>query len=290
MKHNNTYNANISFELFPPNTNQGLRQIYEAVYQLARLNPDFFSVTYGAGGSTAKHSIEIASAILHLTKNICIPHFTCMGNTKELVSSMLAIFEEQKITSVMALRGDKVPDQAQNQATDFKYAVDLVRFIRETTELNILVAGYPEGHIEAKDKKEDWQHTKEKIAAGANGVVTQLTFDNQYIYDFCEYLETESSKVPVLVGIFPLSNVKQLERITKLTKVKIPQDLKQGIEKYGDNTADFYAFATDYAIKQIEDLLHNHFTHFHFYTMNRSKQTIEILSALRHYFPITSLL
>lgn len=277
----------VSFELFPPKNNVGLRQIYQTIAKLKSMNPDFFSVTYGAGGSTSKKSLEIASAIINLIDITCVAHFTCVGMNREEVKKLLDSLEYQGIKSVLALRGDKPKGEEEfvRPKDGFAYANELVSFIKENSEVDILVAGYPEGHNENPSKEDDFKNLLKKVDAGADGIVTQLFMDNQYLYEFQEKLQQANVKVPLIAGIFPISNGKQISRIIELSGCSVPESLAKGIEKYGESPKEMEKFGTEFAINQVEELLKHGVNNFHFYTMNRHEQTRAILTALRAHFP-----
>ncbi|MDT8446382.1 MAG: methylenetetrahydrofolate reductase [NAD(P)H] [bacterium] len=281
------YQTHVSFELFPPKTESGLRQIYQTIAKLKNLRPDFFSVTYGAGGTTAEKSLEIASAITNLAETTCVAHFTCAHLSQDQVLELLKSLEFHGIHNVLALRGDppKGSDSFTRPENGFGYASELVAFIRQHTDAGILVAGYPEGHMENPDKETDFKHLLEKIDAGADGIVTQLFFDNQVMFDFKEKLDQAGVTIPVTAGIFPLSNAKQVARIAQLSRTSIPPKLQKGLDKWGGDASEMERFGTDYAIEQVEELLLAGLRDFHFYTMNRFEQTRNLLWALKEYFP-----
>ena len=281
-------NRHVSFELFPPRTNQGLRQIYKSIAQLQKLGPDFFSVTYGAGGSTAERSLDVASAITNLASQTCVAHFTCVGMDRPQVLALLGQLEFHGINNVLALRGD--PPQGAEQfvrpENGFAYASELVAFIRENApHLGILVAGYPEGHMENPDKENDFRRLVDKVKAGADGIVTQAFFENRYLFEFAQKLDQAEVTVPLLAGIFLFSNARQVTRIFELSGGKMPAKLEAGIKKWGEDADAMQKFGTEFAIEQVDDLVSQGFGHFHFYTMNRSDQAREVLQALEHHFP-----
>ncbi len=282
-----TYDTHVSFEFFPPKTNQGRKQIYQAITRLKSLNPDFFSVTYGAGGSTAERSLEIASALTNLAQVTCVAHITCVGMNEKQVKELLQNLEFHGVSNVLALRGD--PPQGQKEFVKpedgFSYASELVRFIRTNSDLGILVAGYPEGHIDNPDKNDDFKHLLEKINAGANGIITQLFFENRFLFEFESKLRDAGVDIPLIAGIFPISNAKQIKRMTELSGASIPQELLKAVEKHQDSPEEVEKLGTDFAIRQIEELLKGGINHFHFYTMNRHQQTRNILYQLKRYFP-----
>ncbi len=281
------YDTHVSFEFFPPKTNQGRKQIYQAISKLKGLNPDFFSVTYGAGGSTAERSLEIASALTNLAQVTCVAHITCVGMNRNEVKELLTSLEFHGISNVLALRGDPPKGETRfiKPVDGFSYASELVRFIRENSDMGILVAGYPEGHLESPNKKEDFKYLLEKINAGANGIITQLFFVNQYLFEFQNNLRNAGVNIPLIAGIFPISNAKQIKRMTELSGATIPEELLKDIEKHQDSSEDVEKIGTDFAVRQVEELLRGGITHFHFYTMNRHQQTRNILFQLKRFFP-----
>ncbi|MCP4756265.1 MAG: methylenetetrahydrofolate reductase [NAD(P)H] [Proteobacteria bacterium] len=282
-----THNTHVSFEFFPPKTSQGIRRIYQSIASLKSMNPDFFSVTYGAGGSTAEKSLEIASALTNLAQVTCVAHLTCVGMDRDQVGKLLESLEFHGVTNVLALRGDPPAGDSGfvKPENGFAYANELVKFIRKRSSVGILVAGYPEGHKENPSKEDDFRHLLEKIESGADAVVTQLFFDNAYFNEFADKLEKEGVTVPILAGIFPISNAKQIIRLTELSGATIPTELRKGLEKYADSPTDMEKFGTDFAVKQVKELLDGGTKCFHFYTMNRDRQTRNILFQLKEYFP-----
>ena len=282
-----TPGRHVSFEVFPPKNRKGLLQIYRTIAGLKKLKPDFFSVTYGAGGSTADRSLEIASAVQNLAGEDCVAHFTCVGMGREQVRSLLSDLKLHGIENVLALRGDPPEGTTQYVKPEdgFSYAKELVEFIRENIDVGILVAGYPEGHQEAKSREEDFKYLVEKVNAGADGIVTQAFFDNSYFFDFKNKLEEAGVTIPILAGIFPISNEKQIRRIIELSGASIPEKLQKGLDKYSGNPENIEKFGTEFAIEQVEELITAKHDFFHFYTMNREKQTRRILLELQQYFP-----
>lgn len=278
----------VSFEIFPPKTTSGLKQIYQTIANLRDLQPAFFSVTYGAGGSTAEKSLEIASAVQNLAQATCMAHFTCVGMNQKEVKDLLGTFSKHGISNVLALRGDPPSGQDKFVKTEggFGHATELVQFIRKEIELDlgVLVAGYPEGHQENPSKEKDFQYLLEKVKTGVDGIVTQLFFNNQKLLDFKERLDQAGVKAPLVPGIFPISNAKQIQRIIQLSGASIPKKLERALELYQDSKEDMEKFGTDYAVEQVEQLLSNGLRCFHFYTMNRHQQTRSILTQLKQHF------
>jgi len=281
------YHRRVSFELFPPKSPKGLKQIYQTIARLSRLNPDFFSVTYGAGGSTAEKSLEIASAISNLAEVTCVAHFTCVGMNREQVKALLDQMADHGIGNVLALRGDPPKGETQFKAAagGFAHADELVAFIKQNSEVGILVAGYPEGHVENPDKEADFNHLVRKVKNGADGIVTQAFFDNQHLYRFRDKLTQAGVTVPLIAGIFPISQAKQFDRMFELSGATAPAELKEILAKYGDDPVAMEQAGTEFATRQVEDLLKNGVNAFHFYTMNRADQTLQILTELQRHFP-----
>ncbi|NQU65846.1 MAG: methylenetetrahydrofolate reductase, partial [SAR324 cluster bacterium] len=213
------HNTHVSFEFFPPKTSHGIKQIYQSIVRLKSMNPDFFSVTYGAGGSTAEKSLEIASALTNLAQVTCVAHLTCVGMNRDQVGDLLQSLSYHGVNNVLALRGDPPAGNEKfiKPENGFSHASELVRFVRERSKMGILVAGYPEGHIENPSREDDFKYLLEKVAAGADGIVTQLFFDNHFLFEMAENLDKSGVKVPLLAGIFPISNAKQIIRITELS-------------------------------------------------------------------------
>lgn len=277
----------VSFEVFPPKTTKGLSQIYKTIATLKYMNPDYFSVTYGAGGSTAERSLEIASAVQNLAEITCIAHFTCVGMDRDEVEGLLKNLNAHGIYNVLALRGDppKGAERFVQPVGGFGYASELVEFIRSKVKAGILVAGYPEGHQENPSKEDDLQRLVEKVQKGADGIITQLFFENRNFLEFTGNLENRGVKTPVAAGIFPISSGKQIKRVLEFSNAELPEKLKSGIEKWGDDPVEMEKFGTDFAIEQVEELLNHGHRFFHFYTMNRAQQTMNILQALKDRFP-----
>lgn len=283
------YNQNnhVSFEFFPPKTSQGRKQIYQSIARLKSMRPDFFSVTYGAGGSTAEKSLEIASALTNLAQVTCVAHLTCVGMNRDQVDELLKSLAYHGVNNVLALRGDPPAGETKfiKPEDGFGYASELVSFIRERSNMGILVAGYPEGHSENPSKEVDFRYLVEKVKAGADGIVTQLFFENSFLFEMAENLAGAGIEVPLLAGIFPISNAKQINRIIQLSGATIPADLRAGLDKYENAPEDMEKFGTEFAVRQIEALLKGGINCFHFYTMNRHRQIRQILEQLKTYFP-----
>ncbi len=198
----------LSFEVFPPKTDNGYKSVAHATQEIAALRPDFMSVTYGAGGGTSEHTVNIAFDLQKKYGVNVLAHLSCVSSTKEHVAKMLSTFKEKGIENVLALRGD-IPEGGAT-ADDYRYAAELVYDIKKQGDFCIGGACYPEGHPEAANKKEDILHLKEKVDAGCEFLTTQMFFDNSILYNFLYRIREAGITVPVIAGIMPVTNVKQI--------------------------------------------------------------------------------
>ena len=256
----------LSYEVFPPKRTSPVNTIYDTLSELKELSPDFISVTYGAGGGENNNqTFEIASAIKSYGIESVL-HLPCIGLTKEDVSAKLKELKRAGIENILALRGD-VPSEGCIQG-DFRYASDLIAFIKLQGDFNILAACYPEGHIEAESKLEDIRNLKRKVNAGANHLVTQLFFDNEFFYSFIERCQLADINVPIEAGIMPVINKKQIERMASLCGVTVPKKFVTMMERYKNNPIAMRDAGIAYAIDQIVDLTAQGVDGIHLYTMN----------------------
>lgn len=256
----------LSYEVFPPKRTSPVNTIYDTLSELKELSPDFVSVTYGAGGGENNNqTFEIASAIKSYGIE-SVSHLPCIGLTKEDVSAKLKELKRAGIENILALRGD-VPSEGCIQG-DFRYASDLIAFIKSQGDFNILAACYPEGHIEAESKLEDIRNLKRKVDAGANHLVTQLFFDNEFFYSFIERCQLADINVPIEAGIMPVINKKQIERMASLCGVTVPKKFVTMMERYENNPIAMRDAGIAYAIDQIVDLTAQGVDGIHLYTMN----------------------
>ena len=256
----------LSYEVFPPKRTSPVNTIYDTLSELKELSPDFISETYGAGGGENNNqTFEIASAIKSYGIE-SVSHLPCIGLTKEDVSAKLKELKRAGIENILALRGD-VPSEGCIQG-DFRYASDLIAFIKSQGDFNILAACYPEGHIEAESKLEDIRNLKRKVDAGANHLVTQLFFDNEFFYSFIERCQLADINVPIEAGIMPVINKKQIERMASLCGVTVPKKFVTMMERYKNNPIAMRDAGIAYAIDQIVDLTAQGVDGIHLYTMN----------------------
>ena len=273
----------LSFEVFPPKKDDEFENAYNVLNQLSELHPDFISVTYGAGGSKSKKTVEIASYIQNTLHIPAIAHMTCVGSKKEDIDLVTEDLKKANISHVLALRGDRPSwmDDAQFESRDFAHASDLTRYLKENTNLQIAGACYPEKHYEAVNMKTDIAHLKEKADAGASFLITQLFFENSFFYRFLEEKEKAGISLPVCAGIMPITTAKQLGTTVSLSGSSVPKELADIIATYGDNAEDMRKAGIDYAVRQILDLKAHGVDGIHIYSMNKPKTTREIVEAIR---------
>jgi len=273
----------LSFEVFPPKKDGEFEAAYEVLDALGKLSPDFISVTYGAGGSRSKKTVDIASYIQNTLHIDALAHMTCVGCKKE---ALLQVYKELKaanVSHVLALRGDRPKDMSDQQfaSRDFAHANDMIAFLKEHTDLKIAGACYPEKHYECFSMESDLTHLKEKQDAGAQFFITQLFFDNDSFYSFLEKAGKKGITIPICAGIMPITSAKQLGTTVSLSGSSVPKALADIIATYGESPEDMRKAGIDYAIRQIQDLQQNHVDGIHIYTMNKPKTAAEIVAAIR---------
>ena len=272
----------LSFEVFPPKTSSTYESVARATQEIAALRPDFMSVTYGAGGGTSEHTVNIASELHEKYGVEILTHLTCVSSTREHVQAMLEKFKARGIENVLALRGD-IP-QGGAPANDYHYAAELVRDIKAQGDFCVGGACYPEGHVEAANKTEDILHLKEKVEAGCEFLTTQMFFDNNILYNFLYRIREKGITVPIVAGIMPVTNVKQIKRITSMSGTYLPERFKAIVDRFGDNPAAMKQAGVIYATEQIIDLIANGVNHVHIYTMNKPDVAGEILDNLSNIY------
>ena len=258
-----------SFEVFPPKKESGVETIYKTLEELKDLNPDFISVTYGAGGVGVANAttIDLCSMIKNKYGVETIAHLSCLYNTEESIDRILNQLKENGIENILALRGDVNPDfEVKN---DFKYASDLTEYIMsKNMGFNVSGACYPEVHQEAENMIADIQNLKKKVDAGADHLISQLFFDNNAFYDFIEKVRIAGINVPVEAGIMPVTNKKQIERMVSMCGASIPAKLSKLLQKFSDDHIAMRDAGISYAVDQIVDLVANGVDGVHIYTMN----------------------
>lgn len=269
----------ISFEIFPPKMDTPLETIYNSLEKFKAMNPDFISVTYGAGGSKKGRTIEIASKIKHEYGMESMAHFTCVGHSADEIEKMLESMHNQGLENILALRGDPPVGQPDFDFSKnvFQYAYQLIEHIRSMNNFCIAAAAYVEGHVDCIRLKDDLLHLKEKVDTGVDFLITQLFFDNRLFYDFLDKLASVGIKCPVTPGIMPIFRADQIKRITSLCGASIPAKLVIMMDKYIDKPEDLKKAGIEYASLQIRDLIDNGVDGVHLLTMNRPVSTREIL-------------
>jgi len=272
----------LSFEVFPPKKDGEFEAAFEVLDALGKLSPDFISVTYGAGGSRSGKTIEIASYIQNTLGIDAVAHMTCVGSSREDLLQVAGLLEKEHVSHVLALRGDRPKDMSDEQfvSRDFAHASDLTAFLKENTELHISGACYPEKHFEAFSMETDLNNLKKKQDAGAEFLISQMFFDNDYYYSFLEKAEKKGITIPICAGIMPITSAKQLGTTVTLSGSSIPKTLTDLIAAHGGNPDDMRKAGIDYAIRQIRDLQENGVRDIHLYTMNKPKTAAQIANAI----------
>jgi len=274
----------ISFEFFPPRTNEGDRNLLEKhIPALIQARPDFCSVTYGAGGSTRDKTLMIVDRIQRQHGLTALAHLTCVNHTREQVHELLERIRALGCRNILALRGDP-PGGGEFQPTPggFEFASQLVKFIGQAGDFSIGVAGFPEGHTACREGKQaDWRHLQEKVDAGADFVLTQLFFDNADYFEFRDYLAGRLGvRVPLVPGIIPILSAAQITKFTRLCGAKIPPPLRTQLDRLGDDDAAATELGIAYATRQCQELLDAGAPGLHFYTLNKSYSTVQVLKNL----------
>ena len=276
----NENKVHISFEVFPPKTDAGYESVKRAVDEIAVLKPSFISVTYGAGGGTSKNTVKIASHIKNELGVPSIAHLTCMSSTKEEVRNVIEQMKASGIENILALRGDRPKDLDTPLPNDYHYASELIRDIKSQGDFCIGAACYPEGHVESPYKKDDILHLKKKVDCGVDFLTTQMFFDNNILYNFLYRIREKGITVPVLPGIMPVTNKKQITRICSLSGTILPARFYAIVDKFGDNPAAMQQAGIAYATDQIIDLIANGINNIHVYSMNKPEVAVAIMSNL----------
>ncbi len=274
----------VSFEFFPPKTDEGDRALFEKqIPALLAARPDFCSVTYGAGGSTREKTLQIVDRVQREHGLPALAHLTCVNHTREEVRALLEKIRALNCKNILALRGDP-PGGGEFQPTPggFEFSSELVRFIREQGNFSTGVAGFPEGHIACKaGKHADWQHLKEKVEAGADFVVTQLFFDNADYFEFRDHVAGKLGvQVPLVPGVVSILSATQITKFTQMCGAKIPPALRSKLDALGTDDEAAMKFGIEYATRQCEELLRAGAPGLHFYTLNKAPATVQVLKNL----------
>ena len=268
-----------SCEIFPPKKDASFSGIFETVDAIQALGVDFISVTYGAGGSTSKKTVEVASYIQERHHLPALAHLTCCDSSREDISQRLAEMKDRGIENILALRGDRPKDFVPGPYT---YAIDLIRDIKSQGDFCVGGACYPEGHVECEHKEDDIAFLKEKVDAGCDFLTTQMFFDNNVYYNFLYRVLAVGIHVPVIPGIMPVINAKQIKRSCELSGTVLPARFKAIADKFSDDPQAMEQAGIAYATEQIIDLVANGVRYIHLYTMNRPQTAAKILENLSH--------
>ncbi|MGH8616533.1 MAG: methylenetetrahydrofolate reductase [NAD(P)H] [Burkholderiales bacterium] len=279
MQSQKKFPRQFSFEFFPPNTPEGQVKLRDTIRQLAQLKPKFFSVTYGAGGSTRDKTLD---TVLEIRQQglAAAPHISCIGSTREGVREILQKYKDQGIGHLVALRGDLPSGTA--TSGEFHYANELVAFIRKEygRHFEIDVAAYPEYHPQARNATEDLRNFKRKVEAGANSAITQYFYNADAYYHFVEQCQAMGLDLPIVPGIMPIGRFSQLARFSDACGAEIPRWIRNKLEAYGDDTASVRAFGLDVVTQLCDQLLQNGAPGLHFYTLNQAGLTTTIWQRL----------
>ncbi len=267
-----------SFEFFPPKTPEGAEKLRRVRERLAALGPRFFSVTFGAGGSTRERTFETVTEIQRESGIEAAPHLSCIEATRQSVQAILRRYREEGIRHIVALRGDLPSGSGSGGPRDFRYAADLVAFIREETgdHFFIEVAAYPEVHPQARGAREDLLHFRDKVAAGANGAITQYFFNADAYFRFVDECEALGLDLPIVPGIMPITNHSQLARFSDACGAEIPRWIRKRLEGYGDDRESIRAFGVEVVTDLCRRLLEAGAPGLHFYTLNQAAPSLAI--------------
>lgn len=274
-----------SFEVFPPKKEEEFNDIYNTLNLLKTLNPDFISVTYGAGGSNSKKTAAIASYI----KNSCdiepIAHLTAVAMDEAFLKDFIKDLKKKGVSNILALRGDRPKDMSDAAYANrrFLHAEDIIRIIHRESDSCIAAACYPEIHPESESRESDLYYLKQKVDSGVDFLITQMFFDNHKFYEFRNLSEKKGIHVPISAGIMPITSAKQLGTSVTLSGTSVPGELRSLVAKYADTPADLRKAGIEYAAKQITDLIDNNVDGIHIYTMNKADTAKEIMRQLHPY-------
>lgn len=279
MRSQKNFSPTFSFELFPPQTPEGVEKLRAARQRLAQFNPKFFSVTFGAGGSTRDRTFETVLEILAEGHPVA-PHLSCIGSTRENIYSILKKYQDSGIHHIVALRGDLPSGIA--RPGEFRYASELVTFIRKEfgNTFHMEVAAYPEYHPQSRSVQEDFKNFKNKIEAGADSAITQFFYNADAYFHFIDMCEAANLSVPIVPGIMPINKFSQLVRFADACGAEIPRWIRKKLEGYGDDIASIHAFGLDVVTDLCERLLKAGAPGLHFYTLNSAVLTTKIWQRL----------
>lgn len=284
MKLSEIYKSSVpalSFEVFPPKPDAPLENVLGAISNLKQYSPDFISVTYGAGGSSRARTVEIAARIRKEGLE-SVSHLTCVGQTHAEVDHILADLKANGITNIFALRGDPPRNQPDFDFSrgEFKYASELITYIHKHGNFGIAAAAYVEGHRDSKSIDRDWDNLKRKVDCGVDVLITQLFYDNRWFFHFRESARRLGITVPIVPGIMPIFNARQIKRMVTMCGASMPPDVIIMLDKYGESDHDMYRAGVEYAAKQIQELMSEGVDGIHLEPMNKPDLAGEILKRL----------
>lgn len=264
-----TKEVTISCELFPPKKGSELEKSHEIVKEMAKVKPSFISVTYGASGGISEHTVDLANEVQNVNGVLALAHLTCASSGRDKIQEVLKELQEHQIENILALRGD-IPEHVEFPLPNqYHHASELIEEIKNFGDFCIGGACYPEGHPEAESLEADIDNLKRKVDAGCEFLTTQMFFDNNILYNFLYRTLKRGIKVPIIAGIMPVTNVKQIKRITSLSGTILPQRFRAIVERFADHPAALKQAGIAYATDQIIDLIANGVNHVHIYTMNK---------------------
>jgi methylenetetrahydrofolate reductase (NADPH) len=274
-----------SFEFFPPKSIEGKEDFMGVVGTLAARSPVYVSVTYGAGGSTRDRTRNALLWITEETDLAVMSHLTCIGAERAELEDLLGDYKRFGVDNILALRGDPPKDMYDFKPSgEFRYALDLVRFVREVGDFSVAVACYPEGHQESPSLQKDIEYTRMKVDAGADFAITQMFFDNRYYYDFLDRARKAGITVPIFPGIMPVTDFEKIRKFAGFCHATIPPKLEELFAPALGDPEESMKLGVHYAVSQCEDLLGNGVRYLHFYTLNKSDAVLKILDGLSPHF------
>ncbi len=273
----------ISFELFPARSEKAAAKLEQVIDELAALKPDFVSVTFGAGGSTQDGSRQLVDSLMNTKGLDVIAYFACFGLGPDDITAVLGSYRDMGIKTIFAVRGDAPEQEGFTPHPDsLPYALDLISFIKERYDFCIGAAGYPEGHIEAESKQQDLAYLKQKVEKGAEYIIANYCYDNQYFFDFVEQCRAIGIAVPILPGVMPIYSIKMMNMLATLCGATITPEITDGLAKLlPDDKETLEQFGIDLATRQCAELIEKGVPGIHIYTMDRSRASVEIVGRLR---------
>jgi len=281
------HNTTFSFEFFPPKTEEGQHKLFDHITELGELKPSFVSVTYGAGGSTRQKTRDIVMDIKSRTDLVTMPHLTCVKQTRRDMEEILEDYASNGVRNILALRGDPPHGEDYDWNTSsYRYATDLIEHIkdfgsRHNIEFSIGVAGFPEGHPDTPNRAQEMDNLKAKVDAGADFIVTQMCFNNRDLYDYRERCELAGVAAPIVAGIMPITSLKGMERMSELALgMRFPAALTRMVMRTDASNEAVGRVGVHWATEQSRDLIDNGIDGIHFYTLNKSRATIDVYQTL----------